>query len=525
MVARFNWFNGGGRALDMVDAEDSPYHRALPSYRETWVYGNVIDVGADDPVSRAVHYGGDSGNLEWYRKGTLYFFNNTIRVRQNREDQNPPGRNYSMQLFVLDTAEESAEVWNNALLVHPFTGGQVPPDFYLYRVAGNYHLGDNVFSDNVNISGNPAEATGTITGAGNVTRVPAANFNFSSLAGADYRPSDGSALVDAGSAPPVAVPARHALNLQYNKHVRADGRPVNGAAVDVGALESGPGTALPTMESVENQSLPVITGTPQVGSTLTASEGTWTNNPTAFSYQWRADDTLVGTDQNTYVPRAADVGKVITVTVTASRDGFTSGTATSAPTGAVTAAGNQSVENQSVPVITGTPQVGSTLTASEGTWTNSPTGFSYQWRSGGVNVGADQNTYVPVAADVGNTVTVTVTASRAGFTSGTATSAPTGPVTAAGNQSIENQSVPVITGTPQVGSTLTASEGTWSNSPTGFSYQWRSGGVNVGADQNTYVPVAADVGNTVTVTVTASRAGFTSGTATSAPTGAGDRGR
>ncbi len=93
---------------------------------------------------------------------------------------------------------------------------------------------------------------------------------------------------------------------------------------------------------------------------------------------------------------------------------------------ATTAGPAAPIENQSAPVITGTPQVGSTLTASEGTWTNSPTGFSYQWRSGGVNVGADQNTYVPVAADVGNTVTVTVTASRAGFTSGTATSAPTG---------------------------------------------------------------------------------------------------
>ena len=52
------------------------------------------------------------------------------------------------------------------------------------------------------------------------------------------------------------------------------------------------------------------------------------------------------------------------------------------------------------------------LTTTDGTWTNAPTDFEYQWKSGGANVGADQNTYTPVAADLGNTITVTVTATR-----------------------------------------------------------------------------------------------------------------
>jgi len=38
-----------------------------------------------------------------------------------------------------------------------------------------------------------------------------------------------------------------------------------------------------------NSVLPVISGTAQTGSTLTASTGTWTNSPTGYTYQWQSD--------------------------------------------------------------------------------------------------------------------------------------------------------------------------------------------------------------------------------------------
>ena len=87
--------------------------------------------------------------------------------------------------------------------------------------------------------------------------------------------------------------------------------------------------------------------------------------------------------------------------------------------------------NTALPVISGTTQAGSTLTTTNGTWTNSPTGYTYQWLRGGVNIsGATASTYLLVTADVGATITATVTATNIAG-SASVTSAGVGPITAA----------------------------------------------------------------------------------------------
>ncbi|MGB6177048.1 MAG: hypothetical protein WBF43_12105, partial [Methylocella sp.] len=121
--------------------------------------------------------------------------------------------------------------------------------------------------------------------------------------------------------------------------------------------------------------------------------------------------------------------------------------------------------NTVVPTITGTAQAGQTLTATNGTWTSGPTGFTYQWNRAGTPIGgATASTYVPVAADIGDTLTVSVVATNAGGSGAPATSAPTSAVAAAGSVPV-NTVLPTISGTPQVGQTLNATNGTWTNSP------------------------------------------------------------
>ena len=46
----------------------------------------------------------------------------------------------------------------------------------------------------------------------------------------------------------------------------------------------------------------------------------------------------------------------------------------------VTASGGQSPQNTAPPVISGSTTVGSTLTTTNGSWTNSPTSYTYQWQ-------------------------------------------------------------------------------------------------------------------------------------------------
>jgi hypothetical protein len=115
-----------------------------------------------------------------------------------------------------------------------------------------------------------------------------------------------------------------------------------------------------------------------------------------------------------------------------------------------------------------------------------------------------------VSADVGHTLRVTVTSKNSGG-SGTATSAPSAVVS--DKTAPTPTTVPSISGTPAVGSTLTASQGTWSGNPTSVAISWLRCNVNgddcatiSGATAATHVLTPTDAGGTLRVSVTATKA-------------------
>jgi Ig domain of plant-specific actin-binding protein len=170
--------------------------------------------------------------------------------------------------------------------------------------------------------------------------------------------------------------------------------------------------------------------------------------------------------------------------------------------------------NTSSPTISGTAKSGQKLTANTGSWSNSPTSFTYQWQRcasdgnscGDIN-GATSQTYSVSSSDVGHALRVVVTAANSdGHTS--ATSGATDPVDGANGPT--NSVRPSVSGSAIVGHTLTVSNGSWSPTPSSFSRQWQrcnSDGascVNIsGATGQSYGVRADDVGHRLRAFVTA----------------------
>ncbi|WP_211876838.1 beta strand repeat-containing protein [Pseudarthrobacter albicanus] len=286
-----------------------------------------------------------------------------------------------------------------------------------------------------------------------------------------------------------------------------------GQPTDVGTLSFGSAPLALTGAPV-----PTVTGTPVAGQKLTAVPGAWGPAPVTLAYQWkRSGVNILGATAASYTLTAGDVGKTITVTVTGSKAGYTTTAKTSAATSAVTAL--PALAAAPVPTVTGTSVSGQKLTAVPGTWAPAPVTLAYQWkRSGVVVAGATAASYTLTAGDVGKTITVTVTGSKAGYTTTATSSAATTAVTAA-PLALTAAPVPTVTGSTVSGQKLTAVPGTWAPAPVTLAYQWKRAGVNiVGATAATYVLTTADVGKTVTVTVTGSKAGYTTAAKTSAAT-------
>ena len=272
---------------------------------------------------------------------------------------------------------------------------------------------------------------------------------------------------------------------------------------------------------------PTITGTAQVGQTLTAGTTAIMDadglTSVSYTYQWirvatdNTETNISSATASTYTLVAADQGTTVKVTVSFTDDANNPETLTSAATAAVSAAPNTLATG--APTITGTAQVGQTLTAGttaimDADGLTSPT-YTYQW----IRVATDNtetnissataSTYMLVAADQGTTVKVTVSFTDDANNPETRTSAATAAVSAAPNTPATG--APTITGTAQVGQTLTASttgiaDANGLTSPN-YTYQWiRVDGTDeadiASANSSTYPLVDADLGTTLKVRVT-----------------------
>ena len=262
--------------------------------------------------------------------------------------------------------------------------------------------------------------------------------------------------------------------------------------------------------------LPTITGTAQVGDTLSAvttgvEDADGLDN-VIYSYQWIRNDGGTDTDisgatGSSYTLGDSDVDKTVKVRVSFTDDANNRETVTSAATAAVAARPNSLATG--APTISGTAQVGETLTADtsgiadEDGLTNAS--FAYQWQADGADIsGATDSSYTLAIDDESKVISVKVSFSDDAGNEEESTSAATAAVEAKPNTSATG--APAISGTAQVGETLTADtsgiadEDGLDNAT--FSYQWLADGADIaGATDSTYILAGSDEGKAISAKV------------------------
>jgi hypothetical protein len=201
-----------------------------------------------------------------------------------------------------------------------------------------------------------------------------------------------------------------------------------------------------------NRGAPTLSGTTEDGRSLLATTGLWAGTMpiTGYTYQWDRCSPTGGSCANINSPSSSsyaladkDVGQTIDAGVEATNAAGTGG-ATTCPGGAVLCPVFSKVSvlitpgNTAAPTISGAPQVGDTLSESQGSWLPSSSTLAYQWESCDTSgagcspiPGATAQTYKLTSAEVGHTVLVQETASQNGASSSPAASIPTGVVQAA----------------------------------------------------------------------------------------------
>ncbi|MGN6869362.1 MAG: hypothetical protein ACTHMY_13265 [Solirubrobacteraceae bacterium] len=283
-------------------------------------------------------------------------------------------------------------------------------------------------------------------------------------------------------------------------------------------------TSASVTQAPVNSALPVVSGTAQQGSTLSVANGTWSNGPTSYGYQWQDCDasgsscaSISGATSSSYNLAATDVSHTVRALVSATNAGGT-GQATSAATAAVAAPPappTPSAPTASFSYSPANPVTGQTVSFDGTASTCAAAPCSYSWADdpptgGSWPLGAGSaitfkftgvgTKYVTLSVTDGLGRTATVEHDL-----GVASGAPS------------NTAAPSVSGSAQVGQALTAAPGTWTGTPS-YAYQWQdcdSTGSNcasiAGATAGTYTVASGDVNHTLEVAVTATNG---SGTAT-----------
>ncbi|MBD9699173.1 hypothetical protein IGS67_06665 [Flavimobilis sp. GY10621] len=165
-----------------------------------------------------------------------------------------------------------------------------------------------------------------------------------------------------------------------------------------------------------------VAGKAIVGQKLRVKSAPWKPRGTKLTYRWLQNGKPIpGATRSTLTLKPKQVGKRISVKVTARKAGAKTVTRTSARTVAVKRASFKA----STPRLLGSATVGERLTVATGQWSPAATTLTYRWTRDGTTIaGATGPSYTLCPADLGHRIRATVTGARSGYTTTSRTTSP-----------------------------------------------------------------------------------------------------
>ena len=218
LIVRYNWIESGNRQLDLVESGSAALYED-PIYATTYVYGNILIEPDGAGNSQILHYGGDSGETNRYRKGDLFFYNNTVVST----------RNSNTTLARLSTQEETMHAFNN--VIYTANSGNT---LAMINSSGTLNLDYNWIKTGW-VNSHDASAPGTVNDLD--TNLDGDDPMFMDAGNQDFSPMILSPLVDAGSPISTVHLPDHDLLYEYVPHTNGMPRELL-FSMDIGAFEN-----------------------------------------------------------------------------------------------------------------------------------------------------------------------------------------------------------------------------------------------------------------------------------------------
>ena len=230
-IIRYNWIEGSARILDLVETEDAAeIMMNEPNYHDVYVYGNVIinDLKKDPFGVNLIHFGYDNSPVE-AKRGTLYFYNNTVFLKGDKEDW------WYINLFDIPDDQDTSTTEGTVALYNNIIQREGTTHLQLMRDGGTLTFYENNW---VNEDYTPL-ADGATAQANYVANpILGTDPGFTNTAEEDFTLLDSSPCINQSGNLPAHIVNNYPLDKEYVKHANEKDRPLIGSAYDLGAFES-----------------------------------------------------------------------------------------------------------------------------------------------------------------------------------------------------------------------------------------------------------------------------------------------